>query len=311
MGGSSKTLNLVRTPTEALFMVIFLDTMPFLSSVQTALDRIITASTHGDALQKRPTVSTWRKSLVETQLRLAPLEESISDLVNLLGGERQRLESCQVKFSGRSKRPTQGSKELNRPIRQELSILESQQQLEEAANVTKLTKLAFIFVPLSFVTSAFSMQIKELQDPVPISVVVAAGLVVLGLAYATRLAIRSGITVNFFRGVRATMRGIARVPEDSPTPTRAVLRGILSILPHVSVPFQERCDYCGTHRGGGNGYHCPGKQTFTYDHLDGETIVHEVWLTRILFLGMGRHGTGEASLPLETVHQDESRTVSA
>lgn len=67
------------------------------------------------------------------------------------------------------------------------------------------------------------MQIKELQDPVPLSVVVTASAVVLALAYATRLAIRSTTTVSFFQTFQGMMRGISRVPEDSPMPTRAFL----------------------------------------------------------------------------------------
>lgn len=91
--GIDKTLDLVRTPAEALFMVVFLDTMSFLSSVHTALDKIVMASADGDALRTRPVVSNWRKSLVETQLRLSPLQDSISGLLNVLGVERPSKET--------------------------------------------------------------------------------------------------------------------------------------------------------------------------------------------------------------------------
>lgn len=232
-----RTLNLVRTPAEALFMVIFLDTMSFLSSVQTTLDQIVMASVHGDALRIKSVVSAWRKSLTETQLRLAPLHESISGLTELFGAEKTSQEVKQLSVQILTK-VTETNNKVERAqstIRQELSILESQQQLEEAANVTKLTELAFIFVPLSFVASAFSMQIRELDKPVPLSLVVAAGVVALGLAYATRLVIRSSITVNSVRVFQGAMREIANVPEDSPTPTRAFLQGILFLLPYVSV----------------------------------------------------------------------------
>ncbi|KAK8045569.1 corA-like mg2+ transporter protein [Apiospora rasikravindrae] len=44
------------------------------------------------------------------------------------------------------------------------SIREAQKAFAEARSVTKLTRLAFIFVPLSFTTSAFGMNISELGN---------------------------------------------------------------------------------------------------------------------------------------------------
>ncbi|KAK8121403.1 hypothetical protein PG999_005523 [Apiospora kogelbergensis] len=44
------------------------------------------------------------------------------------------------------------------------TLQESQKAFAEARSVTKLTKLALVFVPLSFTTSAFGMNIKELGD---------------------------------------------------------------------------------------------------------------------------------------------------
>ncbi|KAK6855170.1 hypothetical protein PG995_008702 [Apiospora arundinis] len=44
------------------------------------------------------------------------------------------------------------------------TIQESQKAFAEAKSVTKLTKLALVFVPLSFTTSAFGMNVKELGN---------------------------------------------------------------------------------------------------------------------------------------------------
>lgn len=220
-------------------MVTFLDTVSFLSSVQTALDRIIMASVDGEALRSKPVVSSWRKSLAETQIRLAPLQSSITGLSKLLGVEcpSKEMQEYFDQIAQKIQETITMVERTQSTIRQELSILESQQQLEEAANITKLTELAFIFVPLSFVTSAFSMQIKELEGLVPLYVVFIAGVVALGLAYATRLAVRSSIMVNAYRTFRGTVRGIVDVPEDSPTPTRAFIKGILFLLPQYAVPL--------------------------------------------------------------------------
>jgi hypothetical protein len=54
--------------------------------------------------------------------------------------------------------------------------------LQQAARATKLTQLAFIYVPLSFVTSVFGMNIKEINDsPLPVWVCFVT-LVIVGAA---------------------------------------------------------------------------------------------------------------------------------
>lgn len=332
--GIDKTLDLVRTPSEALFMVVFLDTMSFLSSVHTALDQIVKASADGDALRLRPVVSNWRKSLVETQLRLSPLQESISGLLKLLGVERPSKETKRLSeelFIKISETITKVERAQS-TIRQELSILESQKQLEEAANVTKLTELAFIFVPLSFIASAFSMQVKELKEPVPLSVVVAAGVVTLSLAYATRLAIRSTITLSFFQTFQGMMRGIAGVPADSPTPTRAFLQGIFVLLPHVSVPIISLPTLCvamavslwATRPGLDASFKgfvtvvvlvmAVGTVTTVPVRRSSrlitwmEAFACKDWLAGAPSRGTSRHAAGAASIPLETLHQGQSGT---
>lgn len=44
-----------------------------------------------------------------------------------------------------------------------LSIQASQRSIEEAVSVKRLTQLAFVFIPLSFVTSLFGMNVKEIS----------------------------------------------------------------------------------------------------------------------------------------------------
>ena len=55
-----------------------------------------------------------------------------------------------------------------------LSVIETQtgaQQtrlsMEQAARTARLTQLAFIYIPLTFVTSVFGMNVKGLSDPLP------------------------------------------------------------------------------------------------------------------------------------------------
>jgi Mg2+ and Co2+ transporter CorA len=47
-----------------------------------------------------------------------------------------------------------------------ISMQDSQASIEQARRSTRLTQLAFIYVPLSFVTGIFGMNIKELNGSV-------------------------------------------------------------------------------------------------------------------------------------------------
>jgi Mg2+ and Co2+ transporter CorA len=44
-----------------------------------------------------------------------------------------------------------------------MSILESQKSIEQSEQVNKLTRLAFVYIPLSFISSVFGMNVKEIQ----------------------------------------------------------------------------------------------------------------------------------------------------
>lgn len=79
-----------------------------------------------------------------------------------------------------------------------MAIEESRQAIEQAKQVSRLTFLAFIFVPLSFTTSFFGMNVQELRSPklwwwvtlsVPI-VAIALALFFLDFARPFRVAYR-------------------------------------------------------------------------------------------------------------------------
>lgn len=47
-------------------------------------------------------------------------------------------------------------------VMQSLQVRESTEQIKEAKNVTNLTRLAFVFVPLAFIASIFGINVEEL-----------------------------------------------------------------------------------------------------------------------------------------------------
>ncbi|KAK8131605.1 hypothetical protein PG984_008043 [Apiospora sp. TS-2023a] len=79
------------------------------------------------------------------------------------------------------------------------TIRESQKAFAEARSVTKLTKLALVFVPLSFTTSAFGMNLRELGDENAPSIWVWS-IITFGIAF---------IVYAFFRWDTAQLRAFA------------------------------------------------------------------------------------------------------
>ena len=62
-----------------------------------------------------------------------------------------------------------------------------------------MTELAFVFVPLSFCASLFSMSINELGNGVPVWIFVVTALATIALAYAVRFFVGSELLINSTR----------------------------------------------------------------------------------------------------------------
>jgi hypothetical protein len=84
-------------------------------------------------------------------------------------------------------------------LRADMQFAESRRSITETKTVTRLTELAFVFVPLSFCASLFSMSIKELENGVPVWIFVVTALATIALAYAVRLFLGSELLINSSR----------------------------------------------------------------------------------------------------------------
>ncbi|KAJ6095281.1 Mg2+ transporter protein CorA-like/Zinc transport protein ZntB, partial [Penicillium sp. IBT 16267x] len=72
-----------------------------------------------------------------------------------------------------------------------MGLLESRRSIDEAHAVTRLTELAFIFIPLSFSTSVFGMQIEPFANPVPIWNFFVVAISATAFSYLMRMTMRS------------------------------------------------------------------------------------------------------------------------
>ena len=105
-----------------------------------------------------------------------------------------------------------------------MSIVESKRGIAEAESVTKLTELAFFFIPLTFSASIFSMQVKELSgNNISVSTFIILALIVTFLSYALRLFIRSQTFTKRRREWLQDIRADARLAPGAPIPTTSFL----------------------------------------------------------------------------------------
>lgn len=216
-------------PLRALLSIIHDDSNSLIDIVQVSLRQIREGSLDEELLQKR--VTFWRTLLNQINHRLGGLEQDLQGFIQfradadlhrtqgegisserLAGRTRQKLLACLGHID-----------KYTRSLLSEMQVLHSQRSIEETGSVTKLTELAFVFIPLSFVASLFSMQVHELDGGAPLYsfVLVALGFVLA--AYAIRLAIRNVAFKALRDDLFLHIREDSRLQNSEPIPTRTFL----------------------------------------------------------------------------------------
>ena len=214
----------VYDPFRALFRAIHDDTHCLVDIIRKSLQRIREGTLDEDLMQKR--VSFWRGLLHSLNFNLEELEQKLRGFVHfayeseaktthshtLVEDTRQTLRAC-MELIDRS----------SRSLLAEMQIVDSRRSIAEAESVSKLTELAFVFIPLSFVASLFSMQVHELDGGVPLYTfaLVAIGFVLI--AYAVRLSIRSSRLIEQKNKMIQRMRDESHLQHNDQIPTHKFL----------------------------------------------------------------------------------------
>ena len=108
-----------------------------------------------------------------------------------------------------------------------MSLLESRRGIAEAESVTKLTELAFLFIPLTFSAALFSMQIEEFQSSSPsLWAFVLVAVTITASSYALRLAVRSHAVVSMREMFIEQLRDFSNSEDGSPIQTRAFFQWV-------------------------------------------------------------------------------------
>lgn len=129
-------------------------------------------------------------------------------------------------------------KEISRALTGTLQFIESHRAILEAESITRLTELAFFFIPLSFAATVFSMQVKGLACPVPIWSFIAFALSLSAFTYVLRLLVRSSRVHRRKAVLSAAVREYSSTPAGASIPNAAFLKWLLFRLgPAIGFAF--------------------------------------------------------------------------
>lgn len=217
--GSSQALHIC----SAIMKILESDTICLLEVITGTLVQVTEGTMDENLLQKR--LSLWREVMTSYLIELPNIQSTLKDFGKF-------LKSCETAGDSYPKIDTlkqrigetiQQTEKVYAALRTEISIIESKRGIAEAESVSKLTELAFIFIPISFAASVFGMQVKEFQVPPPIYAFVVAALVALGISYSMRLSIRSDLFLKRKDALFDATRLYAGIPARGPVPTHSLV----------------------------------------------------------------------------------------
>ncbi|KAF3918099.1 hypothetical protein ABW21_db0207802 [Orbilia brochopaga] len=223
-------------------MSLLADTLTAIDAAVDDIDR--TMSNTGELQQKisnwaillsgyRATLSDMHHSIQNTQDYVDSLQESV--VKSGVGGRPtaahqeiiaalsilKRLSEFRTQVAGRSNQTFQA-------LMSSMSILESQKAIAEASSVGKLTELAFVFIPVSFAATFFSMQIDTLKPTVAKFFLLA--VLLLLASYSARVFIRSRLQTWIKDSLKEKIYEGGIVPRHEEIPARAYVRFCLPKL---------------------------------------------------------------------------------
>lgn len=228
-------------PLAYLLVIILQDTLQISQSMDIMLNEIDDSMLDDELLQSR--IDIMRRVLNNFEIETRHLETSISnfaqytvgpEVVKSTGTCGRLLGQCklQIRKVQERRRTTYGS------LMTAMSLVESKRGISEAESVTKLTELAFFFIPLTFAASLFSMQVKELDaDSTSVGVFFGVALTITVCSYALRLAIRSSAFLGFLRRWKNEIRRSSNSPSAAPIATTMVFKWIWNRLQPYVYPF--------------------------------------------------------------------------
>lgn len=216
----------------SLFYIIKQDTLTFLRQLSHhSLDENEIGALDEVAMETR--LAGWVQAIHSAQRAVSELHAAMEpfavfcaslDSTDTSEGSTASEPEVMYDFQELSKTIKQMSDRLERTsalLTTNMALLESRRSINEAQAVSRLTELAFVFVPLSFATSIFGMQIEPFADPVPLRSFFIVAVVVTMFAYFMRMTMRSQWLAYLKIRMRQDVRRYAE-SHGIPLPTRSI-----------------------------------------------------------------------------------------
>ncbi|KAE9985567.1 hypothetical protein EG328_007233 [Venturia inaequalis] len=202
-----------------IMMTLNSDILELIAVIDVSLDEIARLSISMTPTQLHEQALHWRSVLSRFQYELRRLPAQLKQYKDFMEMEHRngpddvlrRIESALERVDN-----------AYASLRAEMSIMEARRSMEEAESVSKLTELAFIFIPLSFAASLFSMQVDVMHssEGVPFKYFLITATSLIAFAYATRLIARSKLLLWFTSLCSKDIRQFSNLSEGDPITTR-------------------------------------------------------------------------------------------
>ncbi|KAH8805285.1 hypothetical protein F5884DRAFT_859896 [Xylogone sp. PMI_703] len=181
-----------------LFEIVRRDIIEFLRRLNDVLEGINLEILDDITMEDR--LAIWRKLITRAQLELPELQQSLVNFFSSLGDqgtvtrENDQVNGASNDFKDLSEQIDNMLRRLNivsSSLTSNMALLDSRRSIAEAQSVTKLTELAFFYIPLTFAATLFGMQIEQFENRAPLSIFIGLGVLFTALSYSVRLILRS------------------------------------------------------------------------------------------------------------------------
>lgn len=193
---------------DPLFQIVQQDMLGLLKLLNNVLQSITLEVLDDDIMEQR--LSIWRQLIARAQLELPEIRRAMEKTFTFLQATDTERADASGQSGAASKEWQDMSLQIEDLVRKlqaasisltsNMSLLDSRRSIAEAHSITKLTELAFFFIPLTFAATLFGMQVQPLESRAPLSTFILLGVTLSALSYLVRLALRS----TWLRDLRQT-----------------------------------------------------------------------------------------------------------
>ena len=234
-------------PASMIFRIAHQDTMGLLQLMRSAVTEIDLASSD---IELQETALHWRCRLDEFRALLLEIEASLQSFRDFLyAGEEApskdfvpKLVTDPIQYLLQDalnaiEAHKQRISQVYSSLTSKTQISDSHRSIAEAETVTRLTELAFLFIPLSFSTSIFGMQF--VSGSTPATTYIAVALALTSGAYLLRFIINRTTEqrLDLKRSLSDRITAFANLRAGSRIPTATFVRWLVHVVKRFILKF--------------------------------------------------------------------------